>query len=192
MWFIHYGIRNLLLPELAVLLGVLFLGIWEPLLYNLSFKNITYVFMGAALYAYLEGRELKGEEYGSFLDLRISRRTVGAISLSIVTGIAAAMVYMLLTATPTALYGDRQELENGKSLGMQEYYLTADEIYDLRADGELIVGYVDETTPMYRYDSVIADMEYKKKILSAGVWCSMLMLGICLIAMKTVAKSVAK
>ena len=42
MWYIHRSLKKGYMQELAVLMGMLCLGIWEPLLYNLGFKNFTY------------------------------------------------------------------------------------------------------------------------------------------------------
>ncbi len=71
---------------------------------------------------------------------------------------------------PGNLYGDRQQDESGKSFEMQEIYLSEEEVSDLRADGAIIVGYKNSSTPMYEYGPQIAKMEYDKRILSAGVW----------------------
>ena len=57
---------------------------------------------------------------------------------------------------------------------MEEIYLTKNQVLDLRAQGDIIVGYVDETIPLFKYGPEIAKMEYDKRILSAGVWAALI------------------
>ena len=54
--YVRHALKRGYMAELAVLMAVLFAGIWEPFLYNAGFKNITLVFMGAALYEILAVR----------------------------------------------------------------------------------------------------------------------------------------
>ena len=49
--YIYFAVKKNLMAELAVLMGMLFAGIWEPFLYNLGFKNFIWVFFGAMLYS---------------------------------------------------------------------------------------------------------------------------------------------
>ncbi len=175
VFFIHESLKKGYMQELAALMGMLCLGIWEPLLYNLGFKNFTYVFMGALLYELL-GEKVEDEA----LDIsdRAAVRITGTVLRSLAAGIAAGIAIffgvMLLTSAPTALYGDRQQDETGKTFDMEEVYLTADEVTELRSQGDIIVGYVNGETPMYKYSSEIAEMEDGKRNLSAAVWIGVL------------------
>ncbi len=187
--YVYEAIKMDLRAELSVLMGMLFLGIWEPFLYNLGFKNFSFVFMGAMLYAVTGGdrsfTELPEGEDASFYKKIRWRRVVLAALLACAS---AVLIYMAVTDKPSALYGDRQEGESGNSLGMEEIYLSADEVIVLKSSGDIIVGYVDESTPMYRYDTYLAVMEYNKRMISTGLWCGLLvavlMTGIELYKMK--------
>ena len=170
VWFISFCIKHNLLPELAVLATMLFVGLWEPLLYNLSFKNFAFVFMGYGLFNALSGAEVAGDEYGDGWNIGITRKNTVVLGAAMLAGIGAMMIFRLVSSEPTALYGNRQQEETGEYLGMEAEYYTMDEIRELRSDGEMVIGYVDDQTPMYRYDSVIAEMEYHKRTLSIGVW----------------------
>ena len=63
---------------------------------------------------------------------------------------------------------------------MEAVYLDQEEIDLLKDGGDIILGYTDAQTPMYKYDAVIAKMEYQKRILSIGVWSGMLFMALCL------------
>ncbi len=180
--YIYHALKRERMAELAVLMGTLFAGIWEPYLYNLGFKNFTFVFMGAMLYEVLAERQnicaSCGKNETGHLALQNSilfdKKGLIAIGCSILGGViigcAASGAYLVFTDPPHALYADREQDEAGDSFGMDPVYLTPDEITVLKDRGELIVGYRDAQTPMYVYDESIAVMEYHKKTLSIGVW----------------------
>ena len=183
MWFIHMSLKKGRMQELAVLMGMLCLGNWEPLLYNLGFKNFTFVFMGALLYETL-GFKMKEETRDDKADektIMLTRTVVKAIAAGIAAGVAVYFGFMLLVAAPGVLYGDRQQSESGESLDMQGVYLSEESVKMLKAQGDIVVGYVDEQTPMYEYDHEIALMEYRNRNLSAGVWSGALVAALYLL-----------
>ena len=85
-------------------------------------------------------------------------------------GAAMAVIYVALTNEPTALYGARERDESNKSLGMTPEYYTSEEIDDFRKKGDIVLDYAGEDKPMYKYDETLAVGEYRKKIMSVGVW----------------------
>ena len=193
--FVYEALRREYMTELALLLGVLCAGIWEPFLYNLGFKNMSYVFMGALLYDFIAvrtgqpvfsgfhdgdsdagtGRQRSGNS--AHLSIKAFAQRFFApkiltltIALCAVIGGVAAVSYYALTPEPSALYADRSEDEAGEGFGMDEIYLTEADVTAIKEAGDLVVGYTDVSKPMYEYDEQIAHMEYHKKILSVGVW----------------------
>lgn len=199
MWFIHYSLKRSHMAELAVLMGMLVMGIWEPHLYNLSFKNFVFVFMGAAIFAVMAsdsqsadmGYSVNSDDtIKNTLDLpdideiaeNRSRGSLDSVSVvvliksicfGIAAGIVGAMLFYLLTQEPSSFYGSRELNESGRSLGMEATYLTKEEAQELKSQGNYVVGYVDESTPMYEFDSQIALMEYERRGLSVGVFAAM-------------------
>lgn len=172
MWFIHDSLKKSRMSELAVFMGMLVMGIWEPHMYNLSFKNFVFMFMGVAIYEALRNNEdyscdqLAVCDDHQVVDLSV---LIKGVCLGFAAGICAGMIFYLVTTEPSALYGSRENNESGRSLGMEAVYLTKDDVNELGSKGDIIVGYVDETTPMYKYDSQIALMEYERRGLSAGI-----------------------
>ena len=86
------------------------------------------------------------------------------------------MLFYLFTKEPSALYGNREADETGKSLGMEAVYLTEEEVSSLRSEGDIFIGYVDEKTPVYKYDSHIAGMEYERRGISVAVYLAMIII----------------
>ncbi|MBQ6588704.1 MAG: hypothetical protein IJI01_08500 [Butyrivibrio sp.] len=168
IWFIHKSLKAGHMQELAVLMGMLFIGIWEPLLYNLGFKNFVYIFMGSMMFNSFQ-LELASPRISG-----ISSKVLGrAIAFGAVAGVCGMMLFYLLTSEPAAFYGNREADETGKSLGMEAIYLTETEVSQLKADGDIVVGYVDAQTPMYKYDSSIAGMEYERRGLSIAIYLAL-------------------
>jgi len=188
IWFVYQAIKKERKAELAVLMGMLFLGIWEPLLYNLGFKNFVYVFMGTMIYECLEKADstLKATSVTEARKrIMIDTKKIAVCAaISIVIGIIASAIYLAATNPPSALYGDREKDESGNSFGMEADYLDDQEIDQLKSDGDIIIGYTDAETPMYKYDETIAEMEYQKRTLSTGVWSGILVFGIALCTIK--------
>ncbi len=171
--YIYHALKRERMAELAVLMGTLFAGIWEPYLYNLGFKNFTFIFMGAMLYEVLA--EKQGVATADHRPVILPEKNcLFAVLCSILAGVIAGSIaagaYLVFTEPPHALYADREQDEAGDSFGMEPVYLPPDEIAVLKDRGELIVGYRDAQTPMYMYDESIALMEYHKRTLSTGVW----------------------
>jgi len=195
-WYVHQAIKFDNRSELAVLMAMLFVGIWEPLLYNLGFKNFAYVFMGAMIYKVVDGQQLlsiRQEENSVANDIsydsipvQISLKQIVILFLgALMVGSIVSAIYSATSNAPSALYGNRAEDESGKNLDIETVYLNEQDVEKLKSDGDIIVGYTNAETPMYKYDKVIAVMEYKKRILSTGVWSGMLVLfvGLCAIKM---------
>ncbi len=178
MWFIHNAVINDKRAELAVLMGTLFLGIWEPFLYNLSYKNFVFVFFGAMIYRLGTKKDIiKSNTYDKDI-LKLSSRLLIIVAIGSIVGLVAACGYANVSPKPSALYGDRQESESGELFGMEEYYLTKSQVAELKGQGDIFIGYKDETSPMYKYDSELALMEYKKYVVSFGVWMGV---GVCIV-----------
>lgn len=167
--YVHNALKRAYAAELAVLLSTLFAGIWEPYLYNLGFKNFTYVFMGAMLYELTSGEVIRDDP--SLIKLPSVRSLLKSMAVGLVTGLLAAVIFITVTKIPGALYADREQNEAGISFGMEPVYLTEEDIDAIRDSGDLVVGYKDADTPMYIYDEGIAVKEYHKKALSLFVWC---------------------
>ena len=187
--FVRESLKKDMIAELAVFAGVMAAGIWEPFLYNLGFKNMCFVFMGAVLYGISsrlrDGRTDTGalKDRGPVSGLKGKAVTylepkfmLLSLAGALIIGAAVSGIYLAATKTPEYLYADREEDETGSSFDMDEVFLGKEDVKSIKDSGNLVVGYLDEHTPMYRYDTQIAVMEYHKKALSLGVWCSLFLI----------------
>ncbi len=173
-WFIYRCIKTNRFPELAIMLTMLFISLWEAFLYNLSFKNLAYIFMGEVLFETLNRADVStgdAPEGRGDNDVKWKLKPfLIVVACSIAGGCIISGIYLGITKTPNALYGIRQENEKGVSFDMTPLYFSEEEISALKKNGDIVLDYVDETTPVYQYDKNIAVMEYHKRAMSTGVW----------------------
>lgn len=188
MGYVHMALRKCYMAELAVLMGTLFAGIWEPFLYNLGFKNLMYVFMGSMLYELTRGPIPQDDQTDQMrrdttteISLFDPRRIIIYLIIACSIGALSAALYSAVKPVPSALYGDNESDEAGKSLGLEPVYLTEAETAALLERGDIVIGYHGPDTPMYVYDESLAIMEYHKMTLSVGVWIAIFVLGVLFI-----------
>lgn len=87
----------------------------------------------------------------------------------VVVGIVTSLVYVLVIPYPSDIYLPRsEEMTIGEGI---KTYLTQEEADNMRRNGVIIRGYVDENTPVYRMQSSsVARMERIRYSFSYGLW----------------------
>jgi hypothetical protein len=168
--------------ELSVMLAMLFIGIWEPLLYNMAAKNFAYVFVGSTMYTFLEGMGNGNRDRQEFFlntEKLCVLRLIRHVLVGIAAGAVATVIFVMMTKEPTALYGAKEKDESNKSLGMTPEYYTSEEINDFKENGDIVLDYAGEENPMYKYGEDIAVGEYHKRISSVGVWTGIVVFSAC-------------
>lgn len=175
--------------ELAVVLALTFGGINETYLFNQSYKNFIFLFLGYYLYKvvgeYAAGKqglltkEIIGFSFGNKeMKLPTGRKSVGrrapinvlafSAFLLILFGILTSVVFLAATPSPDDIYIPESEFLEGRG---EEVYLTQAQVKELKKEGSIIRGYVDEKTPLYRiYRKGTAKVEYLRYVLSYGLW----------------------
>ena len=190
MLTIHDKIRNGRWQELAILLALLVAGVSEPFLFNASFKNIIILFVGEYLYTSVcaaagkkndiwkkeirlvsgldriirleqnDMRELKMLIANSWIKCR--RLLYGIGALGAIICILAALIF---ARRPDSIFigvgstdcGEREE----KYLDMQSLPVDFNsEVYE----------YPGPDGAMYEFSGTTTMVEYVRKIVSAGVW----------------------
>lgn len=189
LWLINDLVKADKRAELAVVLAFTIGGINETYLFNQSFKNFIFLFLGCFVYQKLV--ELKAKQPGAFTDdrlgLALGQKKIAlplraskdnrripiniwtfAAFLFLLVGILTSVLYVGFTNAPQDIYLPESETLPGKG---EEMYLTRDEVAVLRGEGNIIRGYVDDKTPMYRiYRKGTAKVEYIRYIVSYGLW----------------------
>lgn len=172
--------------ELAIMIGIVVAGVTEQFLFNLSFKNLSFFFLGAYLFQnilsgkrgkWIWNREIsllpskertiflhdffeKCEEAGSFWK---KNRWTGIIV--VVTAFFSAGICMLTIHLPDSVYVNR---------GLTEYRNLEEEVLlDLEQAPEnfnsMVIGYEGSDVGMYHFKGNIITLELIRNVVGAGV-----------------------
>ncbi|MCR4674016.1 MAG: glycosyltransferase family 4 protein, partial [Lachnospiraceae bacterium] len=186
---INKMLRRDMRSELAVVLALTVGGINETYLFSQSYKNLIFIFLGVFLYSsmatlkkYLPNwatNEKLGFKIGAkeikISDKKEEGRRIIPINISAVTafllvffGLLTSLVYICAFPKPNDIYLPQYEVTKGET---DEVYLTEEEVKSLKKQGDIVRGYVDEETPLYRMQRKgTAEMEYVRYIFSYGLW----------------------
>lgn len=177
-FFIHQCIRNNKNREIAITLTFLIAGVSEPFLFNTSFKNITFFFLGNFMFDLLKGsKESWGiinlnEKFiylnsGCVKEVQLIIRNIFKKKLKYLCGFgilsaAIALVFFLtLQPKPEAIFVGADNTDCGKH---QEIYMTEDEI---RNQNYIIYEYHGQNAPLYRFEGNIIRLEIIRDGLSS-------------------------
>ncbi len=199
--------------ELAITLGFLIAGISEPFLFNTSFKNLSLLFIGSYLYGHIDlfcrsvgdGRigvadwgkrylRIPGriaQAYDSVL-LSLSaacRKLSGYKPLLAVLGLAFGLGGGVLCAwrmeTPQMYIVPLDICDFSEQ---PPFFLTEKQKQEYEEQGAIIPVYVDEETPMYRFEGNLIRLEQIRKVagyaflsgilgVAAGAACGLVLAG---------------
>lgn len=168
--------------EAAILISFYLYGIVELYLFNQSFKNFTFVFMGTCLFRILDKfhdaeYSLTGaKEYFIEIERRREQNPIVPINIwvfdaviLVVVGILTSCLYLAVIPAPQNIYLPRSE-EKDSGDGIPTF-LTEEEVSKLKQEGNIIRGYVDENTPIYKMKSAsVAKVEHIRYVISYGIW----------------------
>lgn len=175
--------------ELAVVLALTIGGINETYLFNQSFKNLIFIFLGAFLFEFLlrlrsgSNSFLTRETIGLSLGEKEIALPVGSSDykrnipvniwfmsafLFVMAGLSTTFVYVVFFPRPHDIYLPAYEITAGDGV---ETYLSLEEVRQLQKNGDIVRGYVDDTTPLYRMiRKGTVKVEYIRYIFSYGLW----------------------
>lgn len=172
---------------LCLIFSCLIAGITEPFLFNTSFKNLSLLFVGDMLF---NGKS-KAKEYGIFEKwnkvisislLNIKRVFAESIVsakkyqkklmlIAIIAGIMCSVIGCILTKNPTRYILPRTAFEYTNDIP-ETYYLTSEK--DIPLEGDLVMGYVNESTDMVPFTGNITVVERFRNTVSYGLVASLL------------------
>lgn len=193
---IHWIIRENRLRELAIILTFCLIGMSDPFLYNLGYKNISFLFAGECLFllspqierrlpALLQTRcriiAAGGNEVSlawrrslSDLEIRIMAHLQTHVRRYLLIFAVAALLgggaYAILVKEPSVLYVDEwtNDPYNKRS---DSVYISEEEYAALSGSGSaLFEDYVDGETPMHQYEGTAPRWEYLRGIVSGGLF----------------------
>ena len=182
LWFflLYYEVKHNMIQELIITAFLLIMGTSDPFLYNISFKNIAFVFIGAVLYKQISKymqylpkcmstlvslmKERPESKYLIIKPIIFSEKTSslkiykGSMRYVIACGILAIATIIavgLYVATPTPEYvlSDRNSGERMAHVNEKLIGRTysAQQIRDIKKSGNIVLNYTDDTELMYIY-----------------------------------------
>lgn len=189
--------------ELSIILGLCVTGVTEPFLFNLSFKNVTLVFVGEWLFCVLAKPHFVGDETDSkaFTIMSLQKFSSKKISHQILlterlihkcnailkewffhgrkylviffATMLFAAVVSALSVKPVNTVYISEDI-NQKSFTNREYcYLSQEEVLDKRSEGDIIYGYTGRNDRMFPFSGSAAHIEYIRIIVSYAIWTGM-------------------
>lgn len=167
---------------LCLILSCLIAGVTEPFLFNTSFKNISLLFVGAMLF----GGETKGKvlpllgKYDKEFSVKLPdvkrifeesiknsvRYRKQLIAVALIAGVAAAGFGYFTTEEPKRYVMPRTAFETTGDIE-ETYYLFSAE--DIPEEGDVVLGYVNESTDMVPFTGNITMVERFRNTVSGGM-----------------------
>ncbi len=177
------AVKNNRKAEIAILISFSAYGVLELFLFNQSYKNLTFIFIGIFVYKLIARKEAKSFSLvdGDRIVIRTDKKrreknpvvplNIWAVAafILILVGLITSLVYVNVVPYPSAIYLPHEE-ETTSGNGI-ETYLTKEEVKQMRKEGIIIRGYEDENTPIYRMkNKSVAKMERIRYTFSYGLW----------------------
>ena len=212
LW-IKYIVKNNKKPELAIMITFCFIGMSDPFLFNLSYKNLTFVFIGAWLYNMLQKKAVSFPEIlrkeilllplgekevtvPSIEDLRLHKTFVKLTAhiscnffrfamLFTASFILASGVYYAATTEPAVLYTNSEIAD--PYFNHKNIEMTKEDVDAAIAKGAIVEGYDASDPTMYIFKKSAPHMEYIRSIITCGFFAGticVLIFSICRIIRK--------
>lgn len=227
-------VRSQRLEELGVTVSLLIMGMTDPLLFNMSTKNVIMIFTGTWMFRETETFQRRllghiGKSAGTsrhivnglfalllrapHWKIRTPQMVVLPIwmvqfILTVTNGCrtavengrtfwrmqaiflgsagACAILYGTIVSRPAVVYSNQNTSELGWQIeGLEAVYMTPEEVMTARRQGDLVIGYQDETVPMYIYQGNVPMHEYLRRMMRASAMTGIVASGLSLALRET-------
>lgn len=206
LWKIHDSLKKESRTELAIIVSFCIMGIFDPFLFNLSYKNFVFLFIGEMLYDYLQKGEKRVPQLMKYPIniLKIGNRTIKypkvnvveikytgkemayGIGVFILTAVCSITLYTSFTEMQDIMYVNkiiwddnyRRNLTQSWEGQGEEVYFTNEEVKKLKSQGVIVVRYENVNEPMYKIVGDAPRMEYKRNVASVGFWSGVLVVSV--------------
>ena len=198
LYMIHMMVRGGRMKELAIIITFCLIGMSDPFLYNLGYKNITFIFAGECLFLLSDKLCEKGvpailrrklcmipagqreiampgklSRTMKDLDIRISAHLKTHVKRYLIIFAVAALLgggaYALLRTPPTVLYVD-EWTNDPYNKKTEKLYLTEAEQTALAERGEAIFeDYLGPEEPLHAYEGTAPRFEYMRGIVTCAL-----------------------
>ena len=209
MMFLYFAlirdsIKNKRNAESAIIIALCITGITEPFMFNLSFKNLIFLFAGEYIFRLSEkiqgylpivfSRKIRISSYGEreipyrmLLTDRLcdsidnfKKKQVCRINIIVIISVMclSAIVCLCYIKKPTCLYIDAATNENRT---LEPMYISLKDMNQKKENGDIFYNYIDGDHPMYPYYGSTVWIEYSRHLLEL-VLLSGVMAGIVLLS----------
>lgn len=171
---VMYLIKTNRLKTLALVLIIQIAGYMEPFMYNLSFRNVAFIFYGEAFFYYLS--KLQKRLGYSFLNnqvriIKLDRNIDGLttffekiyfdlkdvisntynvigrmLGVAITVALVSLVVFRIISPWPNVVYSCDENYVNFED---QIEYFTESEVESIEESGGIVINYKDSITPVY-------------------------------------------
>ena len=183
---IHKYLRENQYKETAIMVCTALAGVTEQFLFNLSFKNITFMCIGDYLFNYLLTKEKGGIWNKRFSFIHLNKFSIsipvrkvqqgvvwecikqvrwkGCILTGVIVAISFLLIFLSFWKIPEQVYVNR---------GLTEYegeYFVADESGEWKKDNSIYIGNMQPGEKIYEFQGNIIKMECIRGGVSSFVW----------------------
>lgn len=181
--------------ELAIILSLCIAGVTEPFMFNLAYKNLIFLFLGEYLFRTsltvssalpkwanremffikvgnrpVDGRFLLADNlYNNAVNIMHNARRDSKkyLIIAAVAGLAASGIYIVSVPVPNTVYVNEETINESDTVEPQ--YLSIQGVQKIRDEGNLVLDYMGDKSPMYAFSGNIAVVEYIRKDISIGL-----------------------
>lgn len=196
--------------ELAVILGLCVAGVAEPFMFNLSYKNLIFLFAGAYLFRLSDSIGVKLPEclkrhiqlikigdrivsdnclicdrlysaVSKFFTMK-NRKSAGRVIIAAFLGMTiTGAVFVTAVQKPQYIYIDEDTNEN---MELEPVYLSEEDVSTIEGQGNYFFNYKSIESPMYAYSGGTATIEYYRIMVSMCLAVFVLIVIIGIVIMK--------
>ena len=193
MW-IHDILKKNKKKELAIIITFMFIGMSDPFLFNLSFKNLTLIFIGAFIYEKTKeftlrapGSALSKEililpqgqvrlpdfktmpaaKYAKAAAREISEYPIRYITIFVLALVVASATYHLTVPVAEHMYVDEDIVD--PFFSHKSTQMTQSEVNAAIANGDIVLGYDSSNPTMYIFGKSATGMEHYRGVVTTGM-----------------------
>ncbi len=165
-------VREQRISELVITFTLLVMGVSDPFLYNIGFKNLAFCFMGIWLYRQLgrisdvsfAGRKIQMLAVGSKeVELPVLRFKkaddrnrpwkLAASLICFAVLVVLSIVIFEMNPDPDYVLADKSYMEHAvvNEFDVEGHTYSEEDIQRIKAEGNVVLNYTDENEPMYTY-----------------------------------------
>ncbi len=172
IWYVKRAMELNMTAELSAFIAICIAGLWEPFLYNTSYKNIAFVFVGAAIFSMAIEEKSAAKEK----TIHMEKRALVYMGIGFCAAVVAFSIYLLATDPYTTMYADQAAPIVDQNEAQEPIYMSQAEEQEAIENGALVLRYGEADAPLYEFSQETAYEEYKLRVMSVCTFAFMLVI----------------